>query len=74
MAKKVPRPETLKNMNATTAKHAHWIVRVLDPKVSPYEFTSRNETVAAEKFECVLVSQVPTEYMIGLTPFTFRDR
>ena len=30
--------ETLKNMNQTTAKHASWIVRVLGPRVTAYEF------------------------------------
>ena len=66
--------ETLKNTNGTTAKYATWCVRVLDPKVTPYTFTARNETVHAKKFECVLVSKDPKQYMFGSAPFSFQDR
>ena len=66
--------ETLKNMNATTSKFAKWYVRVIDPKVIDYSFKARGETVAAQKFECVLVSKDPAQYMLGLVPFVFSDR
>ncbi len=66
--------ETLKNMNGTTAKYAKWFVRVLDPKVVEYSFQSKGERVAAEKFQCVLVSSDPKQYMMGLVPFDFKDR
>ena len=66
--------ETLKSMNATTGKFAKWYVRVLDPKVIDYSFQSKGETIAAQKFQCVLVSKDPTQYMLGLVPFAFKDR
>ena len=66
--------ETLKNMNASTSKFAKWYVRVVDPKIKEYSFKSRGETVAAQKFECVLVSKDPAQYMLGLVPFSFSDR
>ena len=60
--------ETLKNMNATTSKLCKWYVRVVDPKVIDYSFKARGETIAAQKFECVLVSKDPAQYMLGLAP------
>jgi len=66
--------ETLKNMNASTAKYASWLVRVLDPKIVAYQFKARQEVVDAEKFECLLVSQNPKEYMMATVPFSFKDR
>ena len=66
--------ETLKHMNGTTAKYAKWFVRVLDPKVIEYSFQSKGERVAAKKFQCVLVSSDPKQYMMGLVPFDFKDR
>ena len=66
--------ETLKNMNGTTAKFAKWYVRVCDPKIVDYSFQSRGEKVDAQKFQCVLVSSAPEQYMLGLVPFDFKDR
>ena len=66
--------ETLKNMKGTTSKLAKWYVRVVDPKVIDYSFESRGETVVAQKFQCVLVSKDPAQYMLGLVPFNFSDR
>lgn len=66
--------ETLKNMNGTTAKYAKWFVRVLDPKVIEYSFQAKGERVEAKKFQCVLVSSDPKQYMMGLVPFDFKDR
>ena len=63
--------ETLKSMNATTGKFAKWYVRVLDPKVIDYSFQSKGETIAAQRFQCVLVSKDPTQYMLGQVSFTF---
>ena len=59
-------------MNPTIGKYASWIVRVLDGKKIQYEFQSRGETVAAEKFECVLVSKDPAQYMFATVPFSLR--
>ena len=63
--------ETLKNMNLETAKHAQWVVRVLAPKLIRYSFQSKQKTVQAEKFQCLLVSTNPTQFMIGSVPFNF---
>ncbi|CAK0817536.1 unnamed protein product, partial [Prorocentrum cordatum] len=66
--------ETLKNMNNQAAKYAKWYVKVLDPKVLDYTFTARSEKVAAQKFNCVLVSDAPAQYMLGGVPFSFHYR
>ena len=66
--------ETLKNMNGTTGKFAKWYVRIIDPRIIDYTFTARSEAVNAQKFECVLVSNDPAQYMLGLVPFSFSDR
>ena len=61
-------------MNSTIGKFAKWYVRVLDPKIIEYEFWSKGETVYAQKFECVLVSKDPAQYMLATVPFSFSDR
>ena len=66
--------EALKSMNSQTAKYAKWYVKILDPKVIDYPFFSKGENIHAQKFQCVLVSHVPEQYMLGLVPFDFRDR
>ena len=63
--------ETLKNMNLETGKHAQWVVRVLAPKLIRHSFQSKQKTVQAEKFQCLLVSTIPTQFMIGSVPFNF---
>ncbi len=62
-------PEALKKMNYSTAKFATWIVHVKDPKIIDYEFIARGEPVRTQKFQCVLVSQNPKEYVMGTVPF-----
>ena len=66
--------EALKSMNSQTAKYAKWYVKILDPKVIDYPLFSKGENINAQKFQCVLVSHVPEQYMLGLVPFDFRDR
>ena len=66
--------EPLKNMNASTSKFAKWYVRIIDPKVKDYTFQARGEKVNAKKFECVVVSRDPAQYMMGIVPFEFRNR
>ena len=61
-------------MNPHFGKFAVWCVRVVDGKIIQYEFKSRNETVYAEKFECLLVSKDPEQYMLATVPFLFSDR
>ena len=66
--------ETLKNMNSSTGKFAKWYVRVIAPKIIDYPIKARGETIAAQKFECVLVSKDSSQHMLGLVPFAFSDR
>ena len=66
--------EPLKNMNSQTAKYAKWYVKAIDPKVIDYSFTAKCENTQAQKFQCVIVSHEPSQYMLGLVPFDFRDR
>ena len=66
--------ETLNKIKASTGKFAKWYVRVSDPKVKDYTFDSRGEKIQAHKFECALVSQDPSQYMMGLVPFDFKNR
>ena len=66
--------ETLKNMNGGTAKHAAWCVIIHDPKVIEYTFISRSETITATRFQCVIGSNDPKQYMLGSVPFSFGDR
>ena len=61
-------------MNSTIGKFARWYVRIIDPKIIEYEFKSKGETVSAKKFECVLVSKDPAQYMLATVPFSFSDR
>ena len=61
-------------MNANIGKYAIWYVRVLDPKIIHCEFHCMGETIHAERFECVLVSKDPAQYMLASIPFTFADR
>ena len=66
--------EILKNMKSTIGKFATWYVRAIDPKIIQDEFKSRGETVSAQRFECVLVSKDPAQYMLATVPFSFTDR
>ncbi len=66
--------ETLKNMNSSTGKYAKWYVRIIDPKIIEYSFRAKGEEIVAKKFQRVLVSKDPSQYMLGLIPFDFKDR
>ena len=61
-------------MNPTIGKYAKWYVRIIDPKIIQYEFKAKGETVSAQKFQCVLVSKDPAQYMLATVPFSFTDR
>ena len=61
-------------MNSSTGKFAKWYVRVIAPKIIDYPIKARGETIAAQKFECVLVSKDSSQYVLGLVPFAFSDR
>ena len=58
-------------MNVQTGKHATWVVRVLSPKLILYQFTARGKQVHASKFQCLLVSKDPRQFMLGSVPFSF---
>lgn len=45
--------EKLQNCDNSTAKHAQWLVRALDPKVVTYTFWAKGEQVSATKFQCL---------------------
>ena len=64
--------ESLRNLNASSAKYATWCVRVLDPKVIQYTFQARGEKVNASKFMCLLVAEDPGMYVPGTVLFIFR--
>ena len=67
--------DTLKNMNPHSSKFGKWIVRILSPKVIPYTFkTQRGEVVNAKRFNCILVSKDPSQYMLGVVNFSFQQR
>ena len=61
-------------MNSTIGKFARWCARIIDPKIIPFEFKSKGEDVYAQRFECVLVSKDPAQYMLATVPFSFTDR
>ena len=55
-------------MNSTIGKFAKWYVRIIGPDIIQYEFKSIGETVSDQRFECVLVSKDPTQYMLARVP------
>ena len=61
-------------MNTNTGKHAVWCIVIHDPKVIAYTFKARGESVNAERFQCVIGSSDPKQYMMGSVPFSFTDR
>ena len=65
--------ETLKSVNGGTAKFAKWYVLIIDPKIIDYKFTAKGKVVDASKFQCVLVSKDPSQYMLAVVPFEFKD-
>ena len=66
--------ESLRNLNASSAKHATWCVRVIDPKVIHYNFKARGELVPASKFCCLLVTDDPDFYVPATVLFNFNDK
>ena len=66
--------ESLSNINASTAKHAKWIVRILQPRCIDYTFTDRGEVVKATKFGCLLVSEDPHKYVPATVAWSFTDK
>jgi hypothetical protein len=66
--------EMLKNMNVQTGMHAAWMVRVLSPKPVNYTFMARQELVRATKFQRILVSKDPKQFMLGSVAFNFADK
>ena len=65
--------ESVMNMNETNVKYAKWCLRVLKPQLQSYTFQARGQTIEAKTFTCILVSDNPSEYLIGSVPFEFRS-
>ena len=53
--------ESVMNMNETK------------PQLQSYTFQARGQTIEAKTFTCILVSDNPSEYLIGSVPFEFRS-
>ena len=66
--------ETLESMNASTGKYAKWHVRVIDPKGEGLQLRLARRESSGAKCECVLASQDPSQHMMGLVPFEFKNR
>ena len=66
--------ESLRNLNASTAKHAQWLVRILLPRCINYSFKAREELVHATKFSCLLVAEDPHSYLPATVAWSFSDR
>ena len=64
----------IENMSSQIGKFAKWCVRIIDAKVIKFQFTASGETVTAERYECLLVSKDPTQYMLATIPFSFGGR
>ena len=62
-------------MNATTAKFTSWIVKVANPKILPIRYWNRhqNKLMEMKRFQCVLASADPKQYMYGCVPHDFRN-
>ena len=65
--------EKLSNVNASTAKHAQWLVRVLAPRLTEYLFWARGEEVNATRFSAILIAQDDSEYLPVAVKFEFSD-
>jgi hypothetical protein len=63
----------LSNVNASTAKHAQWLVRVLAPRLAEYLFWARGEEVNATRFSAILIAQDDSEYLPVAVKFEFSD-
>ena len=66
--------ESLLELNPNSAKYLTWTVRVLHGRIVHYEFKDRRQSlVKATKFECVLVSSKPEEYIMATVRHNYRD-
>ena len=65
--------EKLSNVNAFTAKHAQWLVRVLAPRLTEYLFWARGEEVNATRFSAILIAQDDSEYLPVAVRSEFSD-
>lgn len=62
------------NLDGVNAKSGKWLFRVLAPQTIAYVFADATKPrgsnrINAERFDCVLVSNDPTKYIMGSVPF-----
>ena len=66
--------KSLLDLNPTSAKFLVWTVRVLHGRILHYEFKDRNKKlVKATKFDCVLLSLNPQDYIMATFRHNYRD-
>ena len=66
--------ESLLFLNEHSAKFMDWQVRIIHPRITQYQFTTkRNDTVNATRFQAYLVGANPLEYVQATVPFSFKD-
>ena len=75
MSQPAPALSSLRLLNSKAAGQlGEWTVRICNPYVESWSFTTKKEEVHAKKFVARLVSQDKSEYCLGVVPFDFRDR
>ena len=67
--------EDLMVLNADSAKHCSWIVRILHGKLVDINFTNprTKKTTHMKKFTCILVGRDPSAYVRGIVMYDFND-
>ena len=67
--------DKLDKMNATTAKFTSWIVMIRNPKILTIRFWSKHQHkfVDVKRFQCVLASADPKQYMYGCVLQDYRS-
>ena len=67
--------DKLDKMNATTAKFTSWIVMIRNPKILIIRYWSNHQHkfVDVKRFQCVLASADPKQYMYGCVLHDYRS-
>jgi hypothetical protein len=64
--------DSIMALNANSAKYSAWEVRVVVPQLIKYDFRKKDGSTAnAMKFQCFLVGEDPSEYVMATFPFVF---
>ena len=68
--------ESLNCLNADSAKHCEWLVRVRFPRLHEihYVVKATKKMASMKKFTCVLVGEDPTAYVRAIVKFDFNDQ